>query len=111
MAISIIDGPAQGQRLYLRRAPLFLRVTNDRPEAGMFEMYGKWGALALVADVPGQHQLLFAYRRISNDGGTYPTATYCLVADQPADEVMRDNDQWQAWCRAQLPPAEPKKEE
>lgn len=96
---SFDNGPAKGQRLMLKRAPLFLRVV----EAG-----GKFDALDQLADEPEAGERLFAYRRVGEvgmchihrkgGGGWFTIANYALVAQQPDDATMRDTTAWRAWC-------------
>jgi hypothetical protein len=95
-------GPASGKVMNLRRAPLFLRVT---------ETGGKYDALDQLSDAPRPEEKLFAYRRVGEPGaihirarggggGFFALATYLLVTPQPADEAMRTATAWQAWCVA-----------
>lgn len=102
------DGPAKGQTLSLRRAPVFLRVT---------EAAGKFDALDQLEDTPEPHETLHAYVLASKPGsmhlcvrgknraagGFYPLATYKLVENPPTDAVMRA--QWRAWTDQQGMPA------
>lgn len=98
------DGPAKGQRLMLRRAAHYLRVV----ESG-----GKFDALDQPDDQPEAGERLFAYeivgepsmchiRASGGRGGSYPIATYRLVADQPADADMRTTQAWHSWCARQV---------
>lgn len=97
------NGPAKGNGLALKSAPLFLRVT----EAG-----GKFDALDLPTDTPRPEGKLHAYVRIGEPGschmnfgggrgGFYTLARYFYVPNQPSDEVMRDASKWQQWCASQ----------
>lgn len=101
---SFTNGPAQGQHLMLKRAPLFLRVV---------EAAGKFDALDQLSDEPESGERLFAYRQVGEPGmvhlnrgrghgGFYTIATYTLVAPQPDDATMRDTAAWQAWCKRQV---------
>jgi hypothetical protein len=102
-----VDGPAAGQCLSLRRAPLFLRVVVNR--------YGRektWDALDQLHDTPAAGEDLFAYRKVEDGGsihlyrsprrlsGWYAMAKYALIEPQPDDRTMRDTEKWRAWCLA-----------
>lgn len=93
------DGPAQGQRLMLKRAAMFLRVT---------ECNGKWDALDQLNDRADHHEKLYAYRIVGvpghchinasgGRGGFYPVATYQFYDPQPTDSQMRDTGEWANW--------------
>ncbi len=95
-----IDGPAAGQTLMLKRAPLYLRVV---------EKNGAWDALDQLEDTPDPAEKIYAYERVgkpgqvhinqgSGRGGWFTMAEYSLVADQPGDVVMRDPESWRKWC-------------
>ena len=98
------DGPAEGQTLWLRRCPVFLRVVSN----GL----GEWDALDQIPDKPKPCETIYAYRRLGNSGsmhlrvggrnraagGMYRTGIYELVAPQPSEATLRDNKQWQQWC-------------
>ena len=94
------DGPAKGQNLMLKRAPRFLRIV---------EACGKWDALDQLDDKPEPREKIFAYERSgergtvhinqgSGRGGWYTIAAYRVLADQPDDTVMRNNERWRQWC-------------
>jgi hypothetical protein len=100
-----VDGPAAGQVLMLRRAPLFLRVTVNR--------YGRekyWDALDQLDDTPVPGEDLIAYRKVEDRGtvhlcrsprrlsGWFAIAKYALIEPQPADRVMRITSAWRTWC-------------
>lgn len=100
--INFLDGPANGQRLMLRRAPIFLRVELKN---------GKWDALDQISDEPQQGALLYVYRLASEvgtchmnfgrgKGGWYSIADYRYYGDdrQPPETVMQDLSQWHTWC-------------
>lgn len=111
--IAFLDGPAAGQLLELRRAPLFLRVTQVDADGGEIA----YDALDQLDDVPQSVEILFAYRlvgeagwvryQMAGPGGrgrqcrTIATGEYALVDPQPSDEVMRSNAQWQVWATEQ----------
>lgn len=98
-----LDGPAAGHTLWLKRAPLFLRVT--------ITPNGHVDALDQLDDFSLPDERIHVYRREGKGGtlhikttnkgalksGTYATADYAYVTDGPADAVMRDNDQWREW--------------
>jgi hypothetical protein len=106
--IRFTDGPAANQRLMLRRAPLYLRVTFDTIKK-------KWNAIDQLADTPAAGEAVFAYRRQGEPsvamidwtekgrrrGGCFSVATYAVVAEQPDDATMRDTKLWREWCYAQ----------
>ena len=112
--IRFTDGPAAGRTLMLRRGPLYLRVTFDVNRL-------KWDALDQVTDTPNAPEAVFVYRRVGEPsaafidwtehgkrrGGCFAVASYAVVAEQPADDVMRDTEKWQAWCWAQVGKAPP----
>jgi hypothetical protein len=107
--ITFKGGPAAGQVLALRRAPLFLRVTHAR-EA--------FDALDQLDDTPAEGEQLYAYRRVGEAGsvhlcvrgknrgasGRYAVAAYEAVEPQPDDATMRSTGAWRDWCRAQVRP-------
>jgi hypothetical protein len=110
--ITFHDGPAHGVRLFLERAPFYLRITH------CFEANkDKWDALDQPADSAEAHESLYLYRvRPTRMGFAFYDGTgkngrrtgwrsmmadYDYVAAQPADAVMRDNEQWIEWCLEQ----------
>lgn len=98
-----LDGPAAGEVLMLQRAPDYLRAVQNA-------LSGAWDALDLLKDTPGPTDLLIvAYRRVGDRtschvdwtrqrSGWYMGGSYELVAEQPADDVLRDTERWRAWC-------------
>ena len=102
--ISFIDGPAEGQTLSLKRAPIFLRVVKEDLQSG------KWDALDQLDDEPTAGEKIYAY--INNEfkpgwvhlnrghgrSGFYPIASYKFIDPQPADAEMRTTSAWAAWC-------------
>lgn len=100
------DGPAGGQVLQLRRAPLYLRVTHD-PD-------GKWDALDQLDDQPAAGETITVYRRVGEAGvvhidyteratrrrrgAWFSCADYRVVANQPADAVARDTVRCRERC-------------
>lgn len=105
---TFVDGPAAGQHLSLKRAPVFLRVVvADGGLSGP-----KWDALDQLCDTPQRKEVIYAYRIVGqpsmvhiNRGrrggsGFYQMAQYRLVLEQPSDAVMRSNFEWRAWCES-----------
>jgi len=94
------DGPAQGQKLMLKRAPIFLRVV---------EKDGKFDALDQLSDRPEPGEKIYAYKIIGEPtavhlyfgggrGGWYAMAEYGFCKTQPTDSEMRTNEGWRKWC-------------
>jgi hypothetical protein len=97
---SFSDGPAKGQILELRRAPIFLRVTTLAS--------GKCDALDQIDDKPMADEHLFAYRltakagmmhifRRGGGGGWQTIAEYRMHEPQPTDAEMRTTEAWRRW--------------
>lgn len=98
------NGPAASATLWLKRAPLFLRVTKGPT--------GEFDALDQLSDTPKADEAIFAYRRVGRSGsvhinarkngrhcgGFFTTATYEIVPIQPDDATMRDTAKWREWC-------------
>lgn len=118
----LIDGPAKGQSLMLRRAAVLLRVTRKRfalesnPQRG--EKAPVIDALDQPEDTPNPDEEIFVYVNThkrsgnchmrfggnqKNRSGFYAMAEYRLYDVQPSDEIMRDNQKWRAWCEEQRP--------
>ena len=111
--IKFLDGPAAGQILALRRAPIFLRVAFNpmarRPARGKDR---QWDALDAMDDVAKEHEQLFVY--IANEppgsvhlccrprsaGGWFATGTYRLSPDQPDPSILHDNAAYYVWVNA-----------
>jgi hypothetical protein len=103
--ITFLDGPAEGQKLSLRRAPLYLRAVQARN--------GRWDALDQLDDSPKPGERVHVYVKAADHGGLfvrlsprsasgyYPRADYRLCEEQPADDVARDTEQWRAWAEEQ----------
>lgn len=99
--VKFLDGPAEGQVLALRRAPLLLRVVRD--QAGEFD------ALDQLEDEPREGEAITVYRRIGEaarvhlkmrkGSGWYQLAEYRVLPVQPLDQVARRREGWQAWAR------------
>lgn len=103
------DGPAKGQVLMLRRAPLFLRVAHTAQRVDP----SPWDALDQLSDEPRSCETFYAYRCTGRHGnafidfggkkkhlsGMYTSATYEYYEEQPPQEIMANNEEWRAWCR------------
>lgn len=106
---TFLDGPAKGQTLQLRRAPVYMRVT---------ELLGTWNALDQLTDEWEPGEALYAYVLAEKPGamhllvrgperhrgGFWPIAKYRLCPEQPPEEIMRDNEKWRAWTNTQPRP-------
>jgi hypothetical protein len=109
--IEFLDGPARGQFLDLRRAPVVLRVV--RSSRGKFDALDQPGDVAtadetifpyLLACTPTQMHIYAA----KSAGGSRWVAcgVYELLAPlgvEPTDSTMRDNARWFDWCEANKP--------
>jgi hypothetical protein len=107
--VRFLDGPAGGQMLMLRRAPIYLRVTFDG-------VWRKWDACDQVDDIVSAGETVWVYKRLGaasvafldwvergrRRGGRFAFGTYQLVVDAPDEETVRDNERWQAWCWSQV---------
>ena len=104
------DGAAAGKVLALRRSPLYLRVVRNSK--------GEIDALDQLDDQPGKNEEVFVYARTEfqghvhicrsrGRGGYYAMAAYQLVACQPDQEILRDQEKWQTWAFAQSKPSTP----
>lgn len=106
-----LNGPAAGQTLMLKRAPIYLRVTRDDKHA----LSPVWDALDQPEDTPMGGESVFAYKckgtpgmamvdgrdkKGKKWGGAFVIAEYELCEVQPTDAEMRSTPAWQAWCRA-----------
>jgi hypothetical protein len=98
----------QPQRVHLqvRRAPKYLRFVRDEAR--------KWDALDQLDDVPRPGEQVVAAkamrrgtvhldRRVNGRhvGDWEEYVEYEAVADQPADETLRDRAKWADWCYSQ----------
>lgn len=97
-------GPADGKTLFLRAAPVYLRVVKSGDEVD---------ALDMAEDTPEPEEEIFAYKlkesrghvhisaRGKNGrraGGIYAHSIYEYIEEQPSDEVMRDSSSWRHWA-------------
>ena len=100
---TFLDGPAEGKRLALQRAPVFLRAVIDQD--------GTVDALDLLEDEPKGTETVYVYHRVP---GTVSSAIVCArghgcrsMADaeyrlhdpQPPGATARDNALWADWTR------------
>ena len=98
----LLDGPAAGVELSLRRAPWLLRVVHD-PD-------GEWDALDQLGDEPSPRERIFVYYRATaptqvhvdyvrgKRSAWYEFADYRVLPEQPEDEIVRSTEAWRAWC-------------
>lgn len=103
------DGPAKGVTLRLARGVWLLRVVQNAA--------GEWDALDQLDDTPEPDERVYVYTfnpgTISHAFVDYHTinggrrgervtlAEYVYRAEQPPDDVVRDNRRWRKWCFAQ----------
>lgn len=101
-----IDGPAEGQSLSLKRAPVFLRVVfNHTTET--------WDALDRLEDEPELGEDVHVYWLNSKPGichlhsrkpgasGWFTIAEYKHCNTLSISQIeLRDNNQWYLWVRA-----------
>lgn len=103
-----VDGPAVGVSLMCRRAPMYLRVTQD---AGA----RKFDALDQPGDEPEPQEILHVYSRVPGTfssahlcargsargaSGWYEFADYAFVPLEDT-ERFRDVEVWRGWATAQ----------
>lgn len=116
-----LDGPAAGQTLSLRRAPILLRVVvRRRLKKGMLfpVTYSTWDALDDPSDEPKPDEQIYVYRLASVPsrmfiracgkgkkalGGAWPMAEYTFLAEQPDERHTREKAAWFAWADWQGP--------
>lgn len=103
--ITFIGGPAAGKTLFLRRAPVLLRV--------VMTARGAVDALDQIDDEARPTEKIYVYRRIGQprryhikmtrpaESGFVVDAEYGYLNDQPQDSQVRKNDAWQVWAQAQ----------
>lgn len=106
MTTKFLDGPAAGVELSLGRTPVMLRVVQNRA--------GVWDALDQLNDEPKPQEKIYVYRVVPGTqsgmvhvqystgrgrrGQWMQGADYTALLEQPADEDVRTNDRWRAWC-------------
>jgi hypothetical protein len=109
-----VDGPAAGVSLWLARAPKLLRVVSRRPRRKDDTVVGglAWDALDQLGDAPAADEQVHVYRlagRVTcvhvdwhdgrgRRGGTFRSATYSCLSEQPGDADTRTTAAWRAWC-------------
>lgn len=100
--LAFLDGPANGQTLSPRRAPMMLRVVECR---------GQFDCLDQLADVAKKDERIHVYVMVGEVGwmhilcrgrnkaasGNYPNGHYRYLPEQPPDAVSRDNAAWAKW--------------
>src|SRR4051812_767091 len=107
--VKFLDGPAAGQVLAIRSAPIVLRV--------VLGPRGKLDALDQDGDVAESNETIHVYRLASRVsaifvraskgmGGRWPMAEYRFFHEQPPDALARDNTSWRAWMVERRPAAE-----
>lgn len=101
--VRFLDGPADGQALDLRRAPVVLRVVRDRRT-------GAWDALDQLTDQPKPTEEIFVYRLAEeptymhlkcarrSQSGFRCMANYRHWPQQPADDQLRTDSAFNRWC-------------
>lgn len=97
--IRFLDGPAEGVKLSLGRAPMFLRVVID-PGGNVdaleeLEDRVRDGETAHVYQLAGDYGTGFACMR---GQGCRAIAAYRLYAKQPSQDLLRDNKAWREWA-------------
>lgn len=108
--LRFIDGPADGVTMQCQRAPIYLRVVCSCPDFGALS----WDALDQLGDQAAPGETIHVYRRVGEAGWlhydgrdkhgrrfgrTIATGEYRYLAEQPSDEVVRDNALWQRWAQ------------
>jgi hypothetical protein len=96
---TFIDGPAKGEVLYLKRAPRFLRVTQN----GI-----TFDGLDQLADEPQETELIHVYQItgpiagiVTTTRGVFPVAQYRFFQPPPPDSHVRQNHAWRGWTTRQ----------
>lgn len=94
---TFIDGPAKGQVLQLKRAPIFLRVVQNGCS---------FDGLDQIGDEPEETEIIYVYQimerpagHVSTAKGTYPIARYRLFDPQPLDSQIRQDHAWKGWTQ------------
>ncbi|MFZ5832386.1 MAG: hypothetical protein ACOY3P_20055 [Planctomycetota bacterium] len=97
-------GQRIGSRLALTRAPIFLRVVVNED--------GEVDALDLLDDTPSAYESIHVYKcsevyasgvLCSRGKGCrrFTDASYRYYDEHPADDILRDNAKWRAWCKTE----------
>lgn len=99
--ITLLDGPAAGVKLTLRRAPVMLRVVESR---------GSWDALDQLDDEPRRGEKVHVYLQVGQTtsvhicarnraaSGWFTIASYRHFPDQPGDAHTMTRQAWSDWC-------------
>lgn len=110
MMTTFLNGPAKGQKFRCSRCPILLRVVKHKST-------GKWDVLDQLADTPEDMEHVYLYMLTAppssgfwdgrdpktgkRTGGAFQAGVYRLpdFSDPPNDAVLRDNEEWDAWCK------------
>lgn len=97
-----LDGPAEGRTMDTRRAPVFLRVVEDRST-------GKFDVLDLLDDTPTPSERVFVYQRepgtwgqvfactrSRRGGGRYEYGSYRHLPGVDGEQ-LRETSAWRGW--------------
>jgi len=106
--MNFVDGPAACTVLRMRRTPLLLRVVRNKLVRNDENV---WDCLNELEDVARPHEEIFVYilvdkpspvlsMRPRSGSGWYWIGSYRFLEQQPAEEILRDNAKWSAWCNA-----------
>lgn len=99
--VKIIDGPAAGARMLLKRAPKYLRIVIDQEN--------KVDALDQKDDEPSANERVYAYIMIEGTyfsgfvcgstiaSGFFVSAEYSICKEQPDDSTLRNLSKWEKW--------------
>ena len=110
-----LDGPAAGQVLMIRRAPLFLRVVRNPLVRKANKEDREWDCLNELQDQPKPHEELHVYVLKEKPGwchirmsrrsasGFYSWGEYVPLQEQPDDATMRSTELWRKWCTDNAP--------
>lgn len=105
--ITFRKGPADGQTLRLRRAPVCLRVVRDArgtfdalDQSGDSPRTGEVVWVYVLASWPTHYHICDRGRGGKSLSGWWPEAEYRYFPDQPGEAVLLDNDRWCSWCEA-----------
>lgn len=99
--IHLMDGPGEGKRFYVQRAPVFVRVVES--------MEHKWDVLDLIDDEPEPTEEIYVYQQLSwihvrannrRDSGFHYDYIHVPVASE-LKAVLRYTKRWQEWAQLQ----------
>lgn len=104
--VSCADGPARGERLRIKRAPILLRVVHSHARG--------WDALDEIGDTPTPDETIYVYvlqgepsvcfvdgrdpKTGRRCGEMRRVGTYAVAAEQPDGSTLRDTAAWRSWC-------------